>query len=208
MTNKVSVIIIEVLIYGAWFWVLRKNIKRGGASAKTENAILLTALVTTAVMEILNERIAKYAYYPYPIIAMPGFDFPIAILLGGGLFTWFAYVASGRIIDATMKEKNWTRYAGRLVAFLIMVCAAWPLEPIFLTLGFFKYRQPIGYNLTHMIGVYVYYLMFTVPAIAVARLITRAKSPKPSPAAPETKEEKEKRDKTWYMDKYGGYGGQ
>ena len=137
-------------------------------------------------------------YYPFPIINIPGFNFPIATLLGGGLFAWFAYVVSGRIIRAG---------PGRTVAFLIMVCAAWPLEPIFLTLGFFKYRQPIGYNLTHMIGVYVYYLMFTVPAIAVARLITRAKSPKPSPAAPETKEEKEKRDKTWYMDKYGGYGG-
>lgn len=170
MNDQVKAIIIESVIFSAWLYLFRANRNHGKRVLCEENIILLYALPVTMAMEIINECWTRYAYYPQPFLRVPGFNFPAAILLGGGLVTCCVFVAARGLAAFLTQSRGWGYYIIRSIIFLVMVGISWPIEFVFTRLGYWRYYHFYGYSPAHLTGVYLYYLFYAAGTIVLAKL--------------------------------------
>ena len=124
---------------------------------------LLASMVVAAVLEIVNETVfAKVGtFYPKVIVPFPFFNFPVLIVLLGGIY-------SGIINFAALKISKF--FKNRFLSVTIFLLSAALMNIISILIesagiysGFWVHKQPSGIS-TIYFAVYVYYLLIVFSA--------------------------------------------
>lgn len=124
---------------------------------------LIASMLVAAIFEIVNETVfAKVGtFYPKVMIPFPFFNFPVMIVLLGGLY-------SGIINFAALKISKF--FKNRFLSVTIFLLSAALMNIISILIesagiysGFWVHKQPSGIS-TIYFAVYVYYLLIVFSA--------------------------------------------
>jgi hypothetical protein len=137
-------VVVEIFIYMTWAAVFVTRLRRSSPSATEELQVLLFALPTAMLVEVVNEYLYAGAglYYPSSLLYFPMFKFPVALIFSGTLYTWGFYVLSRRIAIRIAGEDS--RFLGllQLGLFLLLLSTNVLVEPIGISIGYWQWHKP------------------------------------------------------------------
>jgi hypothetical protein len=167
-------IIIEILIFSAWIYLIMFKKEKNHTTVMEKFIILIFAIPATIIMEIINEVIFKNegAYYPASLFYFPGYKFPTAIILAGGIFSWFIYSLSGKMANRILKTNGIHYNIIHVLCFLLFLSICGLVEMAGITVKYWQYyQQPIMDRYLYL-GVYVFYFAFAFPGFFAAKIHT------------------------------------
>lgn len=148
-----EIVIIAATIPVLWYFQAKAKIGKP----------LLVSMVIATILEIVNETVfaGVGTFYPKVLIPFPFFNFPVLIVLLGGIYSGIINFSA---LKATECFKN--RFAGA-AAFLtlaaLMNSFSILVEKAGIYSGFWQHSQPTGIS-TIYFAVYIYYLIIVFPA--------------------------------------------
>lgn len=119
---------------------------------------LLASMVVAAVLEIVNETVfaGVGTFYPKVIVPFPFFNFPVLIVLLGGIYSGIINVCALKV-SGFFKNKYFSA-AAFTVSAALMNAASIFVESVGIYSGFWVHRQPSGISGIYF-AVYIYYLI-------------------------------------------------
>lgn len=168
-------IIVELFIYLMWATVFITRSRRASRSATEELQVLLLALPTAAIVEVMNEYLfaSTGIFYPFSLLYFPSFKFPVAIVLSSSLYTWVLYVVSRQIAVRFAGEES--RFLGlyQLGLFLLLLSTNILIEPFGVSIGYWQWHKTPPTTFFVWAARYIYYSLFTLPPAVFAVFFSR-----------------------------------
>lgn len=166
-------VILEIIICVSWAYVFLSGWRREGRAASEDLHVLVFALPTTIIMELRAEYLhsGTGTFYPSSLAYFPDFNFPVAIVLAGSLFSWAVYALSRGIATRVAGKKAWVFNLTHLVLFLLLLWSSRFVEALATGIGYWQwYIAPAPRAM--WIGGYLYYFRLAFPAALAAKLFS------------------------------------
>jgi len=124
---------------------------------------LLASMVVAAVLEIVNETVFADVgtFYPKVMIPFPFFNFPVMIVLLGGLYSGIINFAALKV--SKFFKKRFLSASVFLLSAALMNIISILIESAGIYSGFWVHKQPSGISGIYF-AVYIYYLLIVFSA--------------------------------------------
>jgi hypothetical protein len=168
-------VVVEVCIYIMWAAVFFTRSKRTLPSATEELQVLLLALPTATIVEIMNEYLFATTglFYPSSLLYFPSFKFPVALVLSSSFYTWVLYTVSRRIAIGLAGERSRFMRLYQLGVFLLLLLTNIVIEPVGVSIGYWQWRTTPPTTLVILAARYIDYFLFAFPPALFAVLFSR-----------------------------------
>ena len=165
----------ELLIYIVWFYLVFYIWKKNTPLTIEERTVFITSSLMTIIMEMVNETVFKGvgSYYPASLFYFPGFQFPVAIVAAGGVFTWFIYIMSRNLANLFSEIDGFFFHWIHLLLFLILLLSCVLVEIVGEGVGYWQYHILPNESIKLWMGVYFFYFTLTFPCFIAGKFITR-----------------------------------
>lgn len=173
--------LVEIAIIALWLGLVTASVLRRRGPAWDQLTLVLVASLTSLAGELVNEVVfAEFgAHWGDVLWVFPGYQFPVAVLLGAGLYAFF--LNTGVIAVARLRAVAGLSTPARAVAlvgvYLLLSTACWAMEYTFTAIGYWTLPLDAAPFRAILIGSYVYYFLIATPAVVAARIVARCVAP-------------------------------
>jgi len=138
--------------------------------------LLATAPLVLAFFEVVNETVWHATQYSdrFSGLRLPYFKVPLAILAGGAVYVYCLRAFSLGAVRGTANYRaiNWLPAELRYLVFLgLFSASAWVIEWMGIKLQLWHWVRGQSWDLTFLLGVYRYYLLFVLASILYAGVL-------------------------------------
>jgi len=162
---------IESVVYlGSFFFLVLAVRGRRKRSTSHVLTFFFYSLLTVSTLEVINEMVyAETSYLSASWFRFPGFQFPLAIVLGGSLLNVAILGMTLRTTDLIHGESAKTILRAGLPVVLVGLCI--PIEILFSSIGFWTWTRGVPDHWEKWLEVYRYYLIqYYAPYAATAAM--------------------------------------
>jgi len=167
--------LIEIAIIVLWLGLVSASVLRRRGPAWEWLTLVLVAAATGLAGELVNECVFGEfgARWNSALWWFPGYRFPVAILLGAGLYAFALYAGMGSVarIRAIGRLPGPLRALVLACVYLLLSTACWAMEYVFTATGYWTLPLDKAPLCAIVVGAYVYYFLVATPAVLAARIV-------------------------------------